>query len=188
MILALAESQHKRPEEEINYVANVIAENTHEEAARNGFVDLAIQLILEQPFKIVHVAGVLLVLNGLKGSTEPGIDSKGGGGEIVKDVIAKASSALERGIAKGEWRDVKLLLKFLGSLHGVFADEGVWPILEDLFSRAVDLQTASSDDVSRDSDLEALLVLIYAADIRNRTGQGHSIHDSLYHGFFCYGL
>lgn len=108
---------------------------------------MSIQLVLEQPFKIVFVAGILILLNGMKGLTEPGVDGDRAGAEIVKEVIAKATTATERAIANGEWREVKLLLKLLGSLQGLFEDEGVWTVLEELFSRAVDLQTASSDDV-----------------------------------------
>ena len=47
----------------------------------------------------------------------------------------------------GAWREVKLVLRFLACLQGLLDGEGVFPILEDLFSRAVDLQTASSEDV-----------------------------------------
>lgn len=39
------------------------------------------------------------------------------------------------------------MIRFLGLLQGLFEGDGIFPILEDLFSRAVDLQTASSDDV-----------------------------------------
>lgn len=146
LLLSLADSQHKRPEEEIYVLAAAVADNAHEEACKNGFIDLAVKLVVEQPFKIPFVAGFITVLNGLKGVAEPGAESKGAGAEIVQEVMNKAAKATENGLAKGEWREVKLLLKFLGSLQGLYDDEGVWPVLEELFSRAVDLQTASSDD------------------------------------------
>jgi nuclear cap-binding protein subunit 1 len=43
---------------------------------------------------------------------------------------------------------VKLYLKLLACLQGCLEGDGVFPLLEELFSRAADLQTASSDDVS----------------------------------------
>lgn len=166
----------------------MVAEHAHEDAARNGFVDLALQLCTEQPFKIVFVAGVLIVLNGMKGLTEPGVDSQGAGAEIVKDVIVKAVTKVEQGIANGEWREVNLLLKLLGSLQGLFEEEGVWTVLDDLFSRAVDLQTASSDDASFPPTFKVLPKLICITDTGYRIGQSHPIHDSLHHGFFRHGL
>ena len=48
----------------------------------------------------------------------------------------------------GYWREVKLVLRFLACLQGLFEEDGVFPLLEELFSRAVDLQTSSSEDVS----------------------------------------
>ena len=49
-------------------------------------------------------------------------------------------------IDDGCWREVKFYLRFLGSLQGLWEGEGVFPILEELFSKAVELQTNSSDD------------------------------------------
>ena len=43
---------------------------------------------------------------------------------------------------------MKLYLKFLACLQACLEGDGVFPLLEELFSRAADLQTASSDDVS----------------------------------------
>lgn len=49
---------------------------------------------------------------------------------------------------------MKLVLRFLACLQGVLDGDGVFPILDELFSRAVDLQTASSEDVSMVSDTD----------------------------------
>lgn len=40
------------------------------------------------------------------------------------------------------------MLRFLALCQGLYTDEGVLPVLEELFNRAVDLQTASAEDVS----------------------------------------
>lgn len=90
---------------------------------------------LEQPFKIPFVATVILVINALKPDFTP-------------EVLKKAGSALQDALNAGSWRDAKLLLRLFGCLQGLFEGDGIFVILEDLFNRAVDLQTASSDDVS----------------------------------------
>lgn len=40
------------------------------------------------------------------------------------------------------------MLRFLACLEGIFEGEGMLPLLDELFSRAVELQTASDEDVS----------------------------------------
>lgn len=53
-------------------------------------------------------------------------------------------------VETGSWREVKLNLRFLGGLQGLFEGDGIFTVLEDLFSRAVELQTESSEDVCSD--------------------------------------
>ena len=57
---------------------------------------------------------------------------------------------LQKHIDLGQWREVKLNLRLLGCLQGMFEGDGVFPILDELFSRAADLQMKSSEDVSSD--------------------------------------
>lgn len=71
--------------------------------------------------------------------------------ELVQEIVAKSVTNLQGYLKRGSWREVKLLLRLLACLQGVLEGDGVFPILEELFSRAVDLQTASSEDVSIDS-------------------------------------
>ena len=60
----------------------------------------------------------------------------------------------------GEWREVKLYLRLLGCLQGMFDGDGVFPILDELFSRAADLQMKSSEDVCfANSHLEPKLTI-----------------------------
>lgn len=89
---------------------------------------------LEQPFKIPFIAAVVLVINTLKP-------------DFAAETLKKASAAAQDAVNAGVWRDVKLLLRLLGCLQGLLEGDGVFVILEDLFSRAVDLQTSSSEDV-----------------------------------------
>lgn len=102
---------------------------------RGNFVDLVLQLAVEQPLKTPFVAAVVLLAN----TTRP---------EVVDLLLAKIVALVEEKIGTGEWRDVKLYLKLLGCLQSCLNGEGVFPVLEELFARAVDLQTASSEDVS----------------------------------------
>ncbi len=92
-------------------------------------------MIVEQPLKTPFVAAVVLVVNSLKP-------------EVLDDLLTRITSATEEKVKVGDWRDVKLYLKFLACLQGSLDGEGLFPVLEELFSRAVDLQTGSSDDVS----------------------------------------
>ena len=90
--------------------------------------------VIEKPLKIPFVASTILVTNSQKS-------------ELAADVLRKASSALQEYINVGAWREVKLLLRFLGCLQFIFEGDGIFPLLEELFARAVDQQTASSEDV-----------------------------------------
>ena len=90
--------------------------------------------VIEQPFKIPFVAAILLVINIQKP-------------EIIKVILTMAGDAVQGHLKAGAWREVKLILRLFACLQGLLEGEGVFPILEDLFSRAVDLQTASSEDV-----------------------------------------
>lgn len=90
--------------------------------------------ILEQPFKVPFVAAIVLVINPLKP-------------EIVQEMISRATRSMQENLQMGAWREFKLVLRFLACLQGLLEGDGVFPILEELFSRAVDLQTASSEDV-----------------------------------------
>jgi len=62
--------------------------------------------------------------------------------------LSKAVVAIQEHLEAGAWREVKLVLRLLGCLQGILEEDGVFPILDEFFSRAVDLQTASSEDVS----------------------------------------
>ena len=90
--------------------------------------------VIEQPLKIPFVAGVVLAANAQKP-------------ELAQEVLSKAVARLQEHLDEGAWREVKLILRLLGCLQGILEGDGVFPIFEELFSRAVDLQTASSEDV-----------------------------------------
>ncbi|KAL8720720.1 MAG: hypothetical protein Q9225_002454 [Loekoesia sp. 1 TL-2023] len=132
-LLTIAESPLKKTDEEIKSIATIVAENCEDDEIRGTFSDLILQLIIEQPLKIPFVAAVTLALNFQKP-------------ELAQEILTKATRALNEQFAAGAWREAKLLLRFLACLQGILDDNGVFPVLEELFSRAVDLQTASSED------------------------------------------
>lgn len=132
-LLGLAESAARKWHEDVVSVSRLVVENYDDEFVRNGFLDLVCQLVVEQPLKTPFVAAVVLVTNTLKS-------------ELVAELLARVGKALETAITAGEWRDVKALLKLLACLQTCLEGEGIFPVLDELFNRAVDLQTASSDD------------------------------------------
>lgn len=133
-LLSLADSPLRRWSEEVTSIARIVTENYDDENLRETFLNLSLQLVLEQPLKTPFVAAVVVVVNALKS-------------ELVDMVLARLATQIEKNVGKGQWREVKLLLKFLACLQGCLEGNGVFPLLEDLFTRAADLQTASSDDV-----------------------------------------
>lgn len=125
----------KRVEDEVVSIAKLVTENFEDEEVKNSFFDLVIQLVVEQPFKIPFVAAVVLVVNTLKS-------------EMVVEVLQRTTARVNEAIAKGEWREVKLLMKFLGGLQGVLEGEGIWLALQDVLTKAVELQTNNDEEVS----------------------------------------
>ncbi|CAL5868862.1 uncharacterized protein PFLUO_LOCUS3089 [Penicillium psychrofluorescens] len=133
-LLTLAESAARRVEDDVQGIAKTVVDNYDDEELRETFTNISIDLVLEQPMKIPFVATTVLCAHDLKP-------------ELGTEVINKAGDALQKYIGSGSWREVKLLLRFLGVLQPAFEGEGIFPLLEELFSRAVDLQTASSEDL-----------------------------------------
>ncbi|KAB8069612.1 MIF4G like-domain-containing protein [Aspergillus leporis] len=133
-LLTIAESAARRAEDDVVNIAKSVAENYEDEELRQTFVDISVDLALEQPLKIPFLAATVLVANTYRS-------------ELASDILKKASKYVQHYINTGAWREVKLLLRFLGCLQLIFEGDGIFPILEELFARAVDLQTASSEDL-----------------------------------------
>ncbi|RMJ15976.1 hypothetical protein CDV36_004338 [Fusarium kuroshium] len=146
-LLGIADSPLRRWAEEVQSIAHMVADNHDDENLRNMFLDLVVQLLLEQPLKTPFVAAVVLIINTLKS-------------EFVDDILARLAQVTQDKIAEGAWRDVKLLLKFLACLQSLLEGDGVFPLLEELFSRAADLQTASSDDTIGTEIVKIILLTI----------------------------
>lgn len=134
-VKTIAEAPHRRTDDDILNIAKTIAENYFDTDLTNTFLDLALALSLDQPLKIPFVAAIVLQTN----TQKP---------EFTEEVLKKISEALQKNIDQGNWREVKLLLRFLACLQGLFMGDGIFPFLEELFNRAAELQTQSSEDVS----------------------------------------
>ncbi|KAK5096925.1 Nuclear cap-binding protein subunit 1 [Lithohypha guttulata] len=132
-VIGIAELPHRRVEEDIMNSAKTIADNYFDTDLTNGFLDIAVSLSLEQPLKIPFVAAIVLQTN----TQKP---------EFTEEILKKFGEELQKKINEGHWRDAKLLLRFLACLQGLFMGDGIFPLLEELFGRAADLQTASSED------------------------------------------
>ncbi|KAI5300555.1 hypothetical protein KEM55_006614 [Ascosphaera atra] len=132
-LLAIAESAVRRVEDDVEYIAKSINDNADDDEMRELFVKLTVQLSLEQPLKIPFVAAIVLAVNTLRP-------------ELVAEFLQHAGNTIQTNIERGMWREVKLLLRLLACLQAIYEGDGVFPLLEVLFSRSVDLQTASSED------------------------------------------
>jgi nuclear cap-binding protein subunit 1 len=156
-LLSIAESPLKRVEDEVASIAKTVCDHYDDEELRGAFYDLVIQLVVEQPFKTPFVAAVVLVVNTMRT-------------EMVQEVLKRATERVNACVGAGEWREVKLLMKFLGGLQGVLEGDGVWLVLQDLLSKAVDLQTENNEEVSPFRRIYARRMLILGPD--NWTGIG----------------
>ncbi|KAK0727218.1 MIF4G like-domain-containing protein [Lasiosphaeria miniovina] len=132
-LLSIAENPMRPWHEEVQSIATLFTDNWGDELLRVNFVELILQLAIEQPLKTPFLAAVVLVAN----TNKP---------EIVDSLLTTLVADLENKIKQGDWRDVKLYLKLLACLQNCLEGEGIFPVLDELFSRAVDLQTASSED------------------------------------------
>ncbi|QIW98596.1 hypothetical protein AMS68_004114 [Peltaster fructicola] len=115
-------------------VAKLAADNWSDDFVKDIFCSVASKLVVEQPLKIPYVAATVLFANAQDA-------------EIGALFLNRFIPQVQEAINAGEWRDFKLLLRFLACLGPMFAQDGVMPILDELFNRAADLQTESQEDV-----------------------------------------
>ncbi|KAK4548514.1 hypothetical protein LTR36_009424 [Oleoguttula mirabilis] len=146
-LLEIAEDPLRLPHEVAANVGKLAADNWEDEYVRDTFSGVALKLVVEQPFKIPFVAGVVLYANA-------------DNGEIAKDIISQAAPLLQEYLGAGQWREFKLMLRFFACMSQLYEEDGIIPILDELFNRAVDLQTASPDDAVGIELVKIILVTI----------------------------
>ncbi|KAI9728764.1 MAG: hypothetical protein M1828_002870 [Chrysothrix sp. TS-e1954] len=132
-ILSIAESPLHKPEDDAAAIGRRIAEHSSDDIFCNHTFEFIPQLIVEQPFKIPFIAAIVRHVNLHKP-------------ELANRFMEKIADRTQASLDKGQWRSLKLLLRFLGCLQPLFEDDGVFSLLDELFNRAVDLQAASSED------------------------------------------
>ncbi|KAL8830435.1 MAG: hypothetical protein Q9191_001433 [Dirinaria sp. TL-2023a] len=132
-LLGIAESPLKKTEDEITNIARIVSEGYEDEKIRNTYLELTVQLVTEQPFKIPFVAATVLAVN----ASKP---------EVAQEILARSAVGIQGHLKAGAWREVKLVLRFLGCMQDMLDGDGIFPVLDELFSSAADLQTASSED------------------------------------------
>ncbi|KAF7185675.1 Nuclear cap-binding protein subunit 1 [Pseudocercospora fuligena] len=132
-LLEIAEDHGRLAHEVAANLAKLTADHYDDEYVQELFLTVTLKMVLEQPFKIPFVAAVVLYANTEKSA-------------IAQDVLLKTGNQLQTSLEAGHLREVKLLLRFLSCLGPLFEEDGVMPILDTLFERAADLQTASQDD------------------------------------------
>ncbi|KAJ5884152.1 uncharacterized protein N7473_011038 [Penicillium subrubescens] len=109
----------RRVEDDVVIIAKTVAENYDDEELRDTLINISLTSLFAY-------------------NNKP---------ELGTELLNKAASALQKYIDSGSWREVKLLVRFLGCLQPLFESDGIFTLLEELFARAVDLQTASSEDL-----------------------------------------
>ena len=65
----------------------------------------------------------------------------------MKEVITRVGAKAQKALNEGKWREFKLSLRLLACLQPLFTGDGVFSVFDELFNRAVDLQSASQEDV-----------------------------------------
>lgn len=99
--------------------------------------------------------------------------------ELTTDILAKVGEGLQKQVNRGAWREVKLYLRFLACLQGIFEDDGVFKVLEDLFSHAAELQMTSSEDVRTSRNILAERLLTSGLGFGPGACEGHSPNDTI---------
>lgn len=140
-------------------LAKLAAENYEDEYVRDTVSAVALRLVEEQPFKTPFVAGFVLLAHGEKR-------------DIGADIVKNSGQRLQEHLDKGQWREFKLLLRFLASLSRLYEQDGVLPILDELFNRAVDLQTASQDD---SVGLELVKIILFTIPYLMASAEGTAL-------------
>jgi nuclear cap-binding protein subunit 1 len=91
--------------------------------------------ICEQPLKIPIISAVFLFANEFNE-------------KVAKEMLVRTADRAQDALESGHWREFKLMLRFFACLQGIFEGDGIFPMLDDLFNKAADQQTASQDDVT----------------------------------------
>ncbi|GAO48682.1 hypothetical protein SAICODRAFT_59162 [Saitoella complicata NRRL Y-17804] len=146
-----------RLDEDISYIAKVIAGELDQVEFRTGFLEVLKGCILELPFKIPHFASVVVVANARYSVV----------GQTVLEYILPA---LQKSIDSGEWSKVKLLLRFLAQCGQMIDGRGITEVLENM---AALVEKGPRSTYFDELASIILLTIPYAASALNFTGEQH---------------
>lgn len=138
------ETLQSSPQDHCAAFGRDIANNFDDDQVRGPLLDTLVAMLCEQPLKIPFIAAVMLYANDLNA-------------EVSRELIARTSKKMAYALELGDWRDVKLLLRFHACLQGVLEGAGVFQILNQLFDWVIDLQSSSAEDVSTKSSFTIVL-------------------------------
>lgn len=89
--------------------------------------------------------------------------------DVALELLNRAAAQLQQAIKDGQWRTFKLLLRLFACLQSMFEGDGVFPVLEQAFSAAADLQTGSSED-TLGLELVKIILLTLPYAVANSNG------------------
>ena len=124
----------------------------------------------EQPLKIPFIASLFMASNNDKPI-------------LTEDLLKRLAADLQDHLQHGAWREVKLGLRLLAILQDLLEGEGVFALLQELFDRAVDLQTSSSEDVCYPLQVNLRSLTLIGTWVG--IGQDYPTNNRLCHGIVC---
>jgi nuclear cap-binding protein subunit 1 len=145
-ILVIGETPSRNPIHEAASLGKRIAELFDDDQVHGPFVDTLIELIIEQPFKVPHIAAVVLYANDLNGA-------------VAQEVLVRSAEKAQDAMEDGLWREFKLIMRLFACMQSLYEGDGIFAMLDELFNRAVDQQTASPEDML---GLELIKVILYS--------------------------
>lgn len=89
--------------------------------------------------------------------------------DVANEVLTRAGEQIQQAIQGGHWRTFKLLLRLFACLQSMFEGDGVFPVLEQAFAAAADLQTGSSED-TLGLELVKIILLTLPYAVANSSG------------------
>lgn len=164
--LTINEPQPQSAQNDVAKLGNEIALNFDDDQVRGDLLDILIQLVVEQPLKIPFVSSIVLYANDK--NAEP-----------TKEIVFRAGRKAQGAVIEGNWRDLKLLLRFFALLQPILEGDGVLTFLDELFDRAVDLQTKSSKDTLGLELVKIILLTIPYLMTSNDPGLNNSVTELL---------
>jgi nuclear cap-binding protein subunit 1 len=127
---------------------------------------LILDRLVEQPLKIPFVAAVVLYAHDLNA-------------EASKGIIQKVGFHIQAALQGGKWREFKLFLRFFAFLQPILDSDGVFPVLDQLFNWAADLQAASQEDAVGLELVKIILLTIPYALSFSATGLEQKVSELL---------